>query len=360
MRIAFVARKGNITISKGQVGLRGYSVQRLTSVLYQKLIEHKSKDMIIDLVELGTGNSTFIRRATSFATLAYNDLNKYDIIHAPTPLPMRPLRMGKDTKLITTSHGIRSIDPKSPCYQLEHNLDIKNSIIDSFGARQTISSDFVIAVSSLTKKRVVDLGFDSNKVFVVNNGLDERFMASPLNKPENRKKRMFTVGYLGPFYPNKNVIFAIRAFRKLEDKKINFEIWGKKTYEYKAMLKAAEGDDRIKFMGVAPERELVSVYDRFDAFVYPTICDQFPGSVMEAQSRGVPVISYKYGEMSMESRRYCFEAEDEEHMATIINEIKRKGIANKRISELMRYARSFTSDRQAIETLDVYRKVYKS
>ena len=355
MKVGFVARKGNLDISKVQIGLRGYSVQRLTTVLYEKLLEYQDDNTIIEKVEVGKGNSTFTRRATSFAELLYRNMTMYDIIHAPTPLPIKPLRIRNDTKIITTSHGIRSVDPDSPCYAFEHaNRGIKNAIIDRFGAHQTIQSDFVIAVSSLTKKCVIDLGVEKDKVFVVNNGLDKRFIEMPKRK---RSRKRFVVGYLGPLYPNKNVIFAINAFRKIKDSNMDFEIWGKKTYEYVNLAKAARGDKRIKFMGMSPEKELVATYDKFDAFVYPTLCDQFPGSVMEAQARGLPVVSYKYGEMSDESKKYCLKAEDENDMANILSKLKENGYSDKLKKKSTKYARSFTSDKQAKETFNVYKKV---
>lgn len=359
MNVAFVARKGNVEVLPEQLGLRGYSVQRITSVLYKKLIEHKDKDVTIKLIELGKGKTTFSRQLTMIPELLYHKMNKYDIIHAPTPLPLKPLRLNNRAKVVTTSHGISSINVNSPCYQLEHHnhdFSFRGAIAKRLASNQTLSSDFIIAVSSLTKKRIVELGFDEDKVFVVNNGLDERFINTQLPKKDKRKKK-FVVGYLGPFYLNKNIIFAINAFKKIRDNDMIFEIWGKKTYEYQVLQKAAKEDKRIRFMGIAPERDLVKIYDRFDAFVYPTTCDQFPGSVMEAQSRGLPVVSFKYGEMSEESKKYCFEAEDEKNMAEIIWDIKYNQLADKLLPKITLYAKSFTSDRQAKETLDVYKKV---
>ena len=212
-------------------------------------------------------------------------------------------------------------------------------------------------MSSLTKKRAVDLGFDSKRIFVVNNGLDDRFVKTPLKKKDH-KKRKFVIGYLGPLYLRKNVVFAINAFKKTKGNDIRFEIWGKKTYEYQNLLAAAGGDKRIRFMGTVPEEKLINVYDSFDAFVYPTLCDQFPGSIVEAQSRGLPVITFKGGELSVESRKYCIDVEDELHMASVMEGLKTKGQNEKLKRRATEYAKSFTADRQAKETLAVYKKAY--
>ncbi len=336
----------------------GYSVQRLTSVLYERLLKNAADDISIERVELGVGKSVFARRVTLFTELAFRDMRRYDIIHAPTPLPLRPRRIKHDAMVITTSHGMRSLDRKGQCYRVERiDRSLAGDIMGNLVDRAVMSSDFIIAVSSLTKKLAVDRGFDPKRVFVVNNGMDDRFTKRPLRK-RSRKKRKFIVGYLGPFYLRKNIIFAINAFKKIKGDNFRFEIWGRKAYEYPSLLEAARRDRRIAFMGVAPEDRLVDVYDSFDAFVYPTLCDQFPGSVVEAQSRGLPVITYKYGELSEESRRYCIEAEDEIHTASIIEGLESDGYDGKMMHKSTEYARAFTADRQAMEILDVYRKVY--
>ena len=218
-----------------------------------------------------------------------------------------------------------------------------------------LTSDFIIAVSSLTKRRIVERGFESKRIFVVNNGLDVRFTKTPLHK-HSAKHKKFVIGYPGLFYRNKNVVFAIRAFRKIDDKNIEFQIWGRKIYNYPNMVEAACNDKRIKFMGFAPERRIVRIYDDFDAFVYPTMCDQFPASIIEVQTMGLPVVTYSKGEMSAESRRYCIKAEDD--MASILENIKQNGYDDKSKTQSINYARSFTAEKQAKETLEVYKKVY--
>ena len=358
--VGLIARKGNFALSATSAGRRGYGQQRLNSVLYNELSKLSNNKFSIEKVEIGVGSSDFMRRLTSIADLFYLNMKQFDIIHAPTPLFARPLRMKRSAKLITTSHGISTTDKSSPCYyaqNLKVNRGFRNDIINYIGHRQTLTSDFIIAVSSLTKRRIVERGFESKRIFVVNNSLDDRFTKTPLHKYRAKHKK-FVIGYLGPFYRNKNVVFAIRAFRKIDDKNMEFQIWGRKIYDYPNMVEAACNDKRIKFMGVAPESRIVRIYDNFDAFVYPTICDQFPASIIEAQTRGLPVVTYSKGEMSAESRRYCIEAEDEDDMASILENIKQNGYDDKSKTQSTNYARSFTAEKQAKETLEVYKKVY--
>ena len=55
-------------------------------------------------------------------------------------------------------------------------------------------------------------------------------------------------------------------------------------------------------MGFAPEEKLVSIYDSFDAMVFPTLYEVFELPILEAQSREIPVIVYKMEKLQMKQR----------------------------------------------------------
>ena len=71
------------------------------------------------------------------------------------------------------------------------------------------------------------------------------------------------------------------------------------------------------------------------------------------------MIIYKYGKIPKEVRRYCFEAESPEHMAQIIEELKENGYNEKERKKAIEYARSFTWEKTAKETLEAYEKVLR-
>ena len=103
----------------------------------------------------------------------------------------------------------------------------------------------------------------------------------------------------------------------------------------------------------------MSIYDSFDAFVFPSYYEGFGIPIIEAQSRGLPVIIYKYGKIPKEVRKYCFEAENSEHMAQIIEDLKENGYNEKLRKKATKYARTFTWEKCARETLEIYKKVLK-
>ena len=145
MKVGFVVRKGNFEVSPSLIGRGGYSVQRLTSVLYERLLKNADEEISIDKVIMGTGESTSAQRATMIGNLLYRNLSKYDILHANAPLPLKPLRIGKNAKLVETSHGIRSTDREKACYCVEpKSRNIYEGIVNKIVERHVLSLDYII------------------------------------------------------------------------------------------------------------------------------------------------------------------------------------------------------------------------
>jgi glycosyltransferase involved in cell wall biosynthesis len=289
--------------------------------------------------------------------MALKDIGSYDIIHNLDVAPVFPLRRGKSI-FVSTAHDFQFIFDRETNKSLRGRTRdlLWSEVILRLSARSLLSSDYLIAVSSLTKKDAIKLGYDKNKVFVVNLGVDERFF-SP--KPANRTGTDFVVGYLGVFAPRKDVPFAIRAFNKIDGKRFRFRIWGKKSYDYEVAVKAADGNRAIEFMGFAPDNKIVQIYDSLDAFVSPTTYEGFGIPIIEAMSRGLPVIIRKESKIPDEVRKYCFEAEDEVHMAQIIKNLKVNGYNDKLRREATAYARGFTWQRNAEQTIKAYKEILK-
>jgi glycosyltransferase involved in cell wall biosynthesis len=290
--------------------------------------------------------------------MALRDVGGYDIIHSLDIAPVFPLRKGRSV-LVSTAHDFQFIFDRDTNRSFRgRSRDLLwSEIILRLSARSLLSSDYLIAVSSLTKKDAIRLGYDRDRIFVVNNGVDERFFSAP--KPADGGGRDFVVGYLGAFHPRKNVPFAIRAFNRIDGKGFVFRIWGKRSYDYGIAEKTAAGNGAIEFMGFAPDNRIVQIYDSFDAFVFPSTYEGFGIPIIEAMSRGLPVIICKSSKIPEEVRKYCFEAEDEERMAQIIKDLKTEGYDDKLRRKATAYARGFTWRRNAEQTMDVYREIAK-
>ena len=104
--------------------------------------------------------------------------------------------------------------------------------------------------------------------------------------------------------------------------------------------------------------QIENEYANAGLFILTSRFESFSPVTLEAQARGLPVIIYKYGKIPKEVRKYCFEAESPEHMAQIIEQLKENGYNEKEMKKAMDYARSFTWEKTAKKTLEVYKKLY--
>ncbi len=284
----------------------------------------------------------------------FMDFRDYDILHNLDLNPFFPYRKGKAT-IITTAHDFQFVLKPELNEDVTHSIKdrIWLNLITKLGLKSTLASDYLIAVSSLTKEDAIKLGYPKNRIFVVNHGINQVFF-KPFSKKQDKS---FVVGYLGALRTRKNPEFMLKAFKHIESKQFEMHIYGKLGYNRNKIIDIAKDDNRIKFMGFAPEDKLVDIYDSFNVFVFPSYYEGFGIPIVEAQSRGLPVIIYKKGKIPKEVRKYCFEAESPEHMAQIIENIKENGYNEKLKKKATEYARSFTWEKTANGTLEAYKRV---
>ena len=279
--------------------------------------------------------------------------NSSNILHQIEPILNYNINFTNKKKLITTIHDIMPIS--NPEFLLTPTSYINKMLINlklnkiNYAIK---NSDFILVNSTQTREDIIkNFDIEKNRVSVTNFGVDKRFL-SKINLKKNKK---FVIGYLGALDLRKNVIFAFKAFDHVEkfNKSIKFYVYGKNYINLHTNQK------NIIFKNIASEEMLVNIYDSFNVFVFPSLCEGFGLPILEAQSRGLPVIIYKYGKIPKEVRKYCFEAESPEHMAQIIENIKENGYNEKLRKKATEYARSFTWEKCARETLDIYKKVLK-
>ncbi len=334
----------------------GYGIERYMYELYHSMREIENRDFSISKVELkklpiiGSGLSfDFISR--------YKNFSEFDILHNLMPLKFsKPKKLRKNV-LITTAHDFQPI--LYPELMFENKPRFKDKLwldlVINPGLKSILESDYISVNSTQTKEEAIKLGFDKSRIFVINLGIDKRFM-QPIKAKKSKNK--FIVGYIGAMRKRKNLEFGIKAANIIKNNDIIFDIWGKKEFEYEYLASISKNKN-INFGGFAPEKNLINIYNSFGAFIFPSYHEGEGLPILEAQSRGLPVIIYKYGKIPKEVRKYCFEAESPEHMAQIIEDLEENGYNEKLQKEATVYARSFTWEKTAKETLEAYKRVLK-
>ena len=364
MKITLVGFKNEFTSETGS-GIRRYAFEMKNNM--PKQAKQKRYDISTFEINPILGNEralTLFLGAHNF--LLFNKL-KTDIFHfiSHNPAINGKLFKKEGRSKVTIATGIefgyvKCLDTNKIGYSefIPNKYDVKSFLVWQILQKNllgTLNADFLIAISSQTRNEAIELGFKKENIYLVSLGVDNRFFRNSHHKTN----KYYTVGYIGNFRPRKNLKFAIESF-KLLGKEFKFEIWGNKNNYFEEMRKLSGTNKMIQFKGFAPEREIVNIYDSFDVFVFPTLYEGFGIPIFEAQARGLPVVIYKYGKVPKEVRKYCFEAEDPEHMAQIISNLKENGYDEKLKKKSTEYARSFTWEKTAKETIDVYEKVYNN
>ena len=261
-------------------------------------------------------------------------------------------KSGSSARIVTTIHDLARFEKglHSGLTQLLYNKLVQSSIKDAI-----TYSDYLLCDSSQTYKAVENkLGKKTNMEIVLPGTNDFVINA----RIRLRRNKVFSIGYIGALMKHKNIIFILEAAKFLDKTKFNFLIYGTGIDE--SMLKKFKEDNELNnvyLRGYLKEEDKIKVYDNFDVFVFPSLYEGFGLPILEAQARGLPVIIYKYGKIPKEVRKYCFEAESPEHMAQIIEQLKENGYNEKERKKAMEYARSFTWERTAKKTLEIYKKV---
>ena len=333
----------------------GKGIQRYTYELHKNISSLES-EFTVDAVKLAKFPIIGYGLSFSLKTI-FVDFSKYDLVHNPEPVAfLKPKFMLDNCKLVSTIHDFQPL--LYPELSFDHAKTIRERIwikaVIKNGLVYAFKSDSIIADTKQTKQEAISLGCDKNKIAVVNLGIDNRFIFSKAFK-KARNNKIFTVGYLGSMGKRKNVEFAVKAANNIKDSDIRLLIYGKKEGEYE-YLKSISKNSTTFFEGPAKEDKLISTYDSFDAFIFPSFHEGFGLPILEAQSRGLPVIIYKKAHISEEVRQHCIEAEDPDHAAQIIKDLKENGYNEKKRKEATEYARSFTWERTARETLKIYCK----
>ena len=296
---------------------------------------------------------------TSFKkTIANIPKDKYDVIHITDHeigFAAKILKKSENNaKIITTIHDLSRFENglHRGLSQKVYNKLVQGSIKDAIKY-----SDSILCNSSQTLNTIAERFGPIKNIKVVSHGTNDVIIKAKIPKRKPHKK--FTIGYISALMKHKNVIFLLKTAGILKSKPgYKFVIYG--TGIDKNMLLKFKQDndlDNVEFKGYLKEDNKLKAYDAFDAFAFPSLYEGLGYPILEAQACGLPVIIYKYAKISKEVRKYCFEAESSEHMAQIIENIKENGYNKKLSKKATAYARSFTWEKCARETFEIYTRL---
>ncbi len=215
-------------------------------------------------------------------------------------------------------------------------------------------TDIVIVPSHTTKKDLMKQDVQSNRIRVVPEAPDdifqpanERSIKSVKQKYNLKKEYVFSVGIT----KRKNTQLLIDAFQQMELDNLDLVITGHPYTELSFK-------DNIKLLGHVDWTDLPALYSGALVFVYPSFYEGFGLPILEAMACNTPVITSDIGSMKeiAEGAAILVDPRKEnEIIDAILLAIKKsnqlKALGRKRV-------KSFTWERTAKETLEVYKEVY--
>ncbi len=278
-----------------------------------------------------------------------------DIIHNLAEAPFLPKR--KRGVVVNTAHEFQTIlyEDMIDILPKNENESLVFSIFKE-NIKSVLFGDYLIVNSSQTKEEAVTLGFEPENIYQVPMGIDRRFCETdPAEKEEGRKS--FRLGWIGAIRGRKRADIAIGALDHIHNR-VKLEMYGMVFRQYrKEFERLMNGNAKVEFRGFADDKKIVEIYDSFDAFLMPSAYEGFGLEILEAQARGIPVIAMKDSKIPEETKRYCVLADDTEDLAYKIDKILEMGFDQRKRTEAMKYAMSFTWEKTAEKTFESYKKM---
>lgn len=172
-------------------------------------------------------------------------------------------------------------------------------------------SQFVATSSSYADRMAEYLEIDRSEIDVVYTGLSQEYFAerhTPASvQATNGKRKSQTIGYVGRACPEKGLELLIDAMIRLRGMPNMWNVRlkvagyvGSRDAKWYAELqkRAAQAGlgDQIEWMGEVSIEKKIQLLDSIDVFTMPTtIAEPKGASVIEAMSRGVPVVQPRHG-----------------------------------------------------------------
>ncbi len=290
---------------------------------------------------------------------------KLDVLHVASPLYRVPASYRG--KIVTTFYDFAPYQVPDLFPRL---ATAKIKALYKFAAKK---SDRIIAVSNSTKKDAVRfLGFPEEKISVIYNGLDKRFLEERDCSRKNLEK-LYGLGekyilFLGTLEPRKNlarVLEAFARFKKSYQGKFDYQlvVAGKRGWLFKEYFQMARDfgiRDEAVFTGYVGGEELKPLYANAEFFVMPSLWEGFGQTVVEAMACGTPCLVSRIASIPEIAGKAAFyvDPHDTEGIGKAMEKLARDGNLRSELAKKGReQVKKFSWEKCARQTLEVYKNI---
>lgn len=300
------------------------------------------------------------------------DLAKYDVVHYSSFNPFFVnLPLVNKTKTVVTVHDLIYL-----IYPKHYPPGIKGKakyLLNKFLIRKT---DAIITISETSKKDIVRfLGISPEKIFVI-------YLApNPIFKKIKDKNVLSEVAkkyglprdfvlYVGDVNYNKNIPGLVKACElaglplvivgkhalELEEKDLNHP----ELSHLRQIMKSFEDGKKVMRLGYVPDEDLVVIYNLATLYCQPSFYEGFGLPILEAFSCGTPVVASRiqtHVEIAEGGALFANPKEPRDIESKMKRLLEDGELRNKYSLLGRKIVKSFTWEKTARETLEVYGKV---
>lgn len=246
-------------------------------------------------------------------------------------------------------------------------------LFDWLALRALRRADALIAVSEFTRQTVVEvLGYPPERIHVVYRAVDTDVFR-PLSVPPEFRQRYgldedcYYILYVGSEDPRKNLKTLIKAFAIVQREiptarmlKVGPAHFGAERERLLRLVTELGLERSVRFLDYVPDEDLPLLYNAADVFVLPSFYEGFGLPALEAMSCGTPVVASNRASLPevVGKGGVLVDPNDEHALARSIIDLladpDRRAVASRAALE---QAARFSIERQAVETMAVYREV---
>ncbi len=222
----------------------------------------------------------------------------------------------------------------------------------------------IITVSHATKKEIVDhLGISDNKIAVVYEGVEEKFLRESPNTTDRQNAKYFL--YVGNAYPHKNLNYLLIAFKEFSKcyPEVRLVLVGKNDFFYNKIRRRVNDlhiASSVQFLGDATDDELKILYKNAIALVMPSFMEGFGLPVLEAMANSclviasdIPVFRELFGDVPIYFNPFNT-SDMTQKMTQCFNDLNH---FSKRRLEGLNRAKIFSWEKMSKQTLKIYNSV---
>lgn len=298
--------------------------------------------------------------------------DRLDVLHCTGNTA--PLALAPSISLVTTVHDVMYLKPEKALPQSTSLYQRLGRIYRRAVVPPTVrGSAAILTVSEFSKSDILSHFRDlpSERIHVTPLGLNPhcRILAEDEVETDYLSSLGVNSGYLltlGGYDPRKNTSQVIRAFMKLKgagglhEKLVVVGIpnWRQSVFWQEAQ--ALGGGEDVVFTEFVTEGQLVSLYNRATAFLYPSLYEGFGLPPLEAMACGTPVITSQVTSIPevVGDAALLIDPSNEEALTRAIGTM----VADRELRDRLKTqgkhrSAEFSWSRLSAETLRVYRQV---